>query len=194
MAISKEKSDEIREQRRKQIIEVAIELFDEKGYANTKISDISEACGISKGLVYRYFETKLDILKALNEPIKYCLDEKLERNTATESLKDFGIALISDPKEQGYLPPMRIFIAAFIRGELPPDMSENFIRNEFGKQYIAPIIRKGQENGEFRKGDPVELANIYWYYLLGIMTHILHDKKTKVERPNLDIILDVLKK
>lgn len=194
MAISIQKSNQIRKQRRKQILDVAIVLFDERGYANTRISDIAETSGISKGLVYRYFQTKLDILKALKIPMQTCLDDILERPTALDSLKDLGTKLITDPKEQGYLPPMRVFIATFIRGELSPDMNENFIHNNFGKEYIAPIIKKGQETGEFREGDPVELANIYWYYLLGIMTHILHDKNSKVDRPNLDIILNMLKK
>ncbi|HBE76798.1 MAG TPA: hypothetical protein DDW65_03320 [Firmicutes bacterium] len=193
MAISTEKSNLIREQRRKQILDVALEMFDEKGFTNTRVSDIAEIIGISKGLVYRYYKTKLDILKEYKIPMQTCLDDILERPTAMESLRDFGSKLITDPKEQGYLPPMRVFIAIFIRGELPPDMNENFIHNDFGKNYLAPIIKKGQENGEFRQGDPVELANIYWYYLLGIMTHILHDKNTKVERPNLDTILNILK-
>jgi len=194
MVISVKKSNQIREQRRKQILDVALEMFDEKGFANTRVSDIAETAGISKGLVYHYFSTKLDILKAYKVPMQTCLDDILDRPTPTDSLKEFGTKLITDPKKQGYLPPMRVFIATFIRGELPPDMNENFIHNGFGKEYIAPIIKKGQETGEFREGDPVELANVYWYYLLGIMAHILHDKNSKVERPNIDTILNMLKK
>lgn len=43
----------------------ALEMFAGKTYHNTSISDIAKAAGISKGLIYNYFETKEDILKGL---------------------------------------------------------------------------------------------------------------------------------
>ena len=50
------------ETRKEQICEAAVKLFAERGYADTKIEDISNAIGIAKGLVYRYFDDKLDLL------------------------------------------------------------------------------------------------------------------------------------
>lgn len=53
------------EERREEIIEAAYRLFEEKGYEQTMISDISQALGISQGLPYRYFRSKLDLLDAV---------------------------------------------------------------------------------------------------------------------------------
>ena len=67
MALSKEKQQQIHETRKKQILDAAMELFDTHGYTDTKISDIAAKADISKGLVYRYFKSKEDILYALSE-------------------------------------------------------------------------------------------------------------------------------
>lgn len=50
------------EKRRKQIIEAAVALFSEKGYFQTTIEDICSKIGVGKGLVYRYFKDKNDVL------------------------------------------------------------------------------------------------------------------------------------
>ncbi|MCD4665178.1 MAG: TetR/AcrR family transcriptional regulator [Bacteroidales bacterium] len=54
--------EEIRESRRKQIMDVALELFADNGYAHTSISQIATKAKISKGLMYNYFKSKDDLL------------------------------------------------------------------------------------------------------------------------------------
>ena len=55
------------EERQVQIVEAAAKLFAEKGFDGTSIDDIAEACGVAPGLIYHYFDSKADILKALIE-------------------------------------------------------------------------------------------------------------------------------
>ncbi len=55
------------EERREEIIIAAKKLFDEKGYENTMMSDVAQAIGISQGLPYRYFKSKLELLNAVAE-------------------------------------------------------------------------------------------------------------------------------
>jgi len=55
------------EERQAQIVEAAAKLFAEKGFDGTSIDDIAEACGVAPGLIYHYFDSKTDILKALME-------------------------------------------------------------------------------------------------------------------------------
>jgi len=55
------------EERQVQIVEAAAKLFAEKGFDGTSIDDIAEACGVAAGLIYHYFDSKADILKALIE-------------------------------------------------------------------------------------------------------------------------------
>ena len=47
------------------ILNAALELFSNQGYAATATSQIAKKAGISKGLAYNYFESKQDILEEL---------------------------------------------------------------------------------------------------------------------------------
>ncbi len=64
--------EEIRESRKALIQETALELFATKGYHNTSISMIAEKAGISKGLLYNYYDSKENLL---NEIINHGLDQ-----------------------------------------------------------------------------------------------------------------------
>lgn len=53
----------IRQEKTKLILDTTLELFAEKGYHQTSISDITRKAGISKGLLYNYFESKEELLR-----------------------------------------------------------------------------------------------------------------------------------
>ncbi len=50
------------ERRRAQIVEAAVRLFSERGYFQSTIDDIADEIKLSKGLIYRYFKDKNDLL------------------------------------------------------------------------------------------------------------------------------------
>lgn len=54
-------------QTRKSILDAALALFAEKGFAKTTMRDIAARAGMSLGLTYRYFERKEDFAVALYE-------------------------------------------------------------------------------------------------------------------------------
>jgi len=53
---------EIREEKKERILQTSLELFADKGYDNTSISQIAKNAGISKGLLYNYFESKEEVV------------------------------------------------------------------------------------------------------------------------------------
>ena len=55
----------IREERKAQIKEVALEIIFEEGFQNTSISKISKRAGISKGLLYNYYRSKEDMIREI---------------------------------------------------------------------------------------------------------------------------------
>ena len=59
--------EEMRESRRKQIMDAALELYASKGYSNCSISQLASHTGISKGLMYNYFDSKEALLLAIIE-------------------------------------------------------------------------------------------------------------------------------
>ena len=62
---TKEQFDEIRTERKEQILRVALELFAHNGYHPTTIAKIAKEANVSKGLMYNYFESKEMLLKEL---------------------------------------------------------------------------------------------------------------------------------
>ncbi len=57
--------EEIREEKRALIMNVALEHFAKDGYHNTTISQIARHAGISKGLLYNYFKGKEELLSEI---------------------------------------------------------------------------------------------------------------------------------
>lgn len=55
------------EQWKREIIEAAKELFLTKGYEDTSITDIMAAAGGAKGMFYRFFQSKEEVMYALGE-------------------------------------------------------------------------------------------------------------------------------
>ena len=61
-ASAEEPSASVAQRRTEQIANAAVTLFSERGYVPTTIEDISNEIGIGKGLIYRYFKDKRDVL------------------------------------------------------------------------------------------------------------------------------------
>src|SRR3569623_411756 len=53
------------EARPDEVLDAALELFVEKGFAHTRVEDIAARAGLSKGAVYLYFPSKEAILEGL---------------------------------------------------------------------------------------------------------------------------------
>jgi AcrR family transcriptional regulator len=75
---------------RDKIIGAAAELFQERGFQNTTIDDISRHLGIAKPTVYQYIKSKGALLEAV-------FDELLARLTAEHGR---ALATSTDPSEQ----------------------------------------------------------------------------------------------
>ncbi len=58
------------------LLGATVELLQERGYAQFRPADVGQRCGLSSGLVFKYFPTKLDIVTAA---LERSLTEHLER-------------------------------------------------------------------------------------------------------------------
>jgi AcrR family transcriptional regulator len=80
MPRNEEQFEEIRQKSKAKIMETALELFAKNGFHNTSISKIAKAAGVSKGLMYNYYESK----EALLDAILFGVVE--EKQAATQSV------------------------------------------------------------------------------------------------------------
>ncbi len=65
MPRSPEQFEIIRQERKRLIMDTALDLFAQEGYHSCSINKIASAAGISKGLLYNYFDSKEALLIAI---------------------------------------------------------------------------------------------------------------------------------
>ncbi len=56
-------------EKQEKILEAALELFAEEGYAATSTSKVAKAAGVSEGLIFRHFKNKEGLLDAIFEQV-----------------------------------------------------------------------------------------------------------------------------
>lgn len=64
-----EEDDQNRTAKQTKIVESAIEIFAEKGFAATSTSEIAKKAGVAEGTIFRHYKTKKDLLLSIAGPI-----------------------------------------------------------------------------------------------------------------------------
>ncbi|WP_449623128.1 TetR/AcrR family transcriptional regulator [Robertmurraya sp. Marseille-Q9965] len=168
--------ENIRNERKIQIMRAALKTFAENGIKLTKISLIAKEAGISHGLVYHYFKSKEEVLyeslewaMELNETRKY-LNELSEMEVSPiEKVRQFTKFALSSSKSES----SNVFrvIQHLENTEGIPSHILEFTKN-VGMMYIEffiPIFIEGQEVGEIIQGDPEELVGLFLTIISGVM-------------------------
>ena len=68
---------EARETRRRQLLEVALEVFSAKGYYEASITDVVSAAGVARGTFYQYFDSKEAIFHELLDDLVLGLQQSV---------------------------------------------------------------------------------------------------------------------
>lgn len=194
MSITEKKKLELEQQRRNQILSVALGLFYNKGYKNTTMSEIAQAANISKGLIYHYFKNKAELLFSYQDKLDECLTEINSISSAKEAIYEFGRRfLLNELDETGYIPPLQVYVTVFVKGEMddPAYMDRNPLYQDFGRNYFGPLFKKGINDGEFKQGDAELYGDIYWHYLLGNVLDIVENRGTSKKAPDLYKVLSL---
>jgi AcrR family transcriptional regulator len=151
--------------RRAEIARRATRLFAEKGYDATSIFEICEAAGIGRSLLYHYFRTKQEILRAIHENTLRPLMEQYRHiyQTAPDpasALRGFSRAYLTKMAEN----IDEAIVWGRERKALQAD--EPYWREveQFGAEFrgmLESSIRRGIASGAFREID-VALALRTW--------------------------------
>jgi AcrR family transcriptional regulator len=68
--------------RRRQLIDVAMRVFAERGFHMTSMNDIAEAAGVTKPVLYQHFRSKRELYLELLEDVGGQLRERITKATA----------------------------------------------------------------------------------------------------------------
>lgn len=72
--------------RRQQLLDVALEVFGERGFHPTSMNDVAEAAGVTKPVLYQHFRSKRDLYReVLTDVGAQLLDEITKATTAAAS-------------------------------------------------------------------------------------------------------------
>ncbi len=139
--------------KRERIINAAIKLLSEKGYAKTKMKDIATEAKVADGTVYTYFSSKEDVMmRALTESLHNKLVEvkqitAKEPDVKTKILKFFDIHAIVFTQN----PQIAKFLIEDIRQikEYYNKYPQYSIFDEY-REFMKEIYNEGIENRKFR--------------------------------------------
>lgn len=142
---------------REQLIDIAAELFDSKGYAQTSINDIARAMGLGRSAVYHYFRNKEEIVAALVDSEALTPSHQLRHLTEQAELRpsDRLRKAIVDGIVRRLSAGSRFILLARLEAQIPEQLGPlyNQGRRDIYDFYVR-CIAEGIESGEFRSVDP----------------------------------------
>ncbi|HEU4787260.1 MAG TPA: TetR/AcrR family transcriptional regulator, partial [Gemmatimonadaceae bacterium] len=153
------------EERPRQILEAAREVFGEHGLAASRLDDIAKRAGLSKGTIYLYFPNKEELFREMVRQMVVSQIEQGEQelNTMNESATDLLTQFLRSYwrfiRSPQFAPLFRL-----IHAEIHsfPDLARFYAEEVIARVHrlIAAIITRGIESGEFRQLDPKVVARM----------------------------------
>jgi AcrR family transcriptional regulator len=154
---------------RERIINAALELFSERGVADTTVEDITNAADVGKGTFFNYFPTKEHILAHLCQTqmgrIREFVAQALHSSEPMDQLL-YKLALIKTEKFHHSPALVRSILVPFFSNESTREqMAVDF---EEDRRILAELMAARQERGELRDDlTPIELAQQFQRVFFG---------------------------
>ena len=159
-------------QKKKFILETARKVFMEKGYKRVTMKDIVEACDISRGGLYLYFngtdEIFMEVLKMESEEADDLFAESIKDDA---TITDILTLFLKEQKKELLQKKNNLVQATYefyFENDLPK--KENILKSQFESAVliIQKLIESGVENGEFYCEDCEGTARNIMYVLEGL--------------------------
>jgi AcrR family transcriptional regulator len=148
-----------------EILDAALAVFAQKGFAATKLDDIAARAGITKGTIYLYFDSKQALFEALARQSVGAQIEQVTAQLATfpGSSADL-LRFVLSTMGRFAMTSDRVVLPRLVLAEAAnfPKLAEFWRREiiERGIALLSGIIRRGIERGEFRRIEPQHAARL----------------------------------
>jgi len=148
-----------------EILEAALSVFAEKGYAATRMEDIAARAGVTKGTIYLYFEGKEAVFKSLvREAIGSQVSQVIENVRRYEGPAADLIRMALNMVANLITADNRVVLPKIVVTEAGnfPELAR-FYREEIidkGLAMLKSVIARGIARGEFRPVDPDHTARL----------------------------------
>jgi AcrR family transcriptional regulator len=152
------------EERPNELLDAALRIFAERGYANTRLEDIAAAVGVTKGTIYHYFETKEDLLRQAIEhnharvflPLEQGIRDR--KGPVSTTIRLFLRRAFGGPMDQTRQSVLTLLVQGVARDV--PHVYQRWLEAGPARawQLLAELIEEGKASGEFRKDVDSEVA------------------------------------
>lgn len=182
------------DERKKQLLRVALDVFIEKGYYGTSTREIARRAGVSSGLLFHYFSSKDSIYLEL---VKIGVEEmKIDTETAMNTPREYLFQTIKNTFEQLESNPSFGKMFVFMDNVQHTAVNEKEIEQLLESADICrqwnPIILEGQHRGEFREGNSHSLCVAVFGAIQGIAQEKVRIPNTPL--PKTDWLMDMIVK
>ncbi|MDF2725883.1 MAG: TetR family transcriptional regulator [Paenibacillus sp.] len=166
------KSEALMNERREQIKRAALKVFAKHGIGGTKMSMIAVEAGISQGLAYRYFASKEEIFADLVQEALENAQMALENiaslpGSPKEQFTAFSKNMLDEEHKHYFMLLQQARTSAEVPVPVRRAMEQHSPNDTIS--LLIPIFIKGQQAGEFAKGDPERLLFLYFTVITGLM-------------------------
>ncbi len=181
--------------RRAQIIEAAMRVFAQKGFAAATNRDVAEEAGITPGLIYHYFKSKEELLRAaLDEyPVRQSL-RSVSTQTVDQSpevlLRSLALQILRIAEDEGVVRILRVFLPAAIHQ--PELSSSNSSTIQELVRFVEKVLSEKMERGELRRANAGLVAQLFVGSLLDIVLRRQIIREPSLLRYTQDEIADSL--
>ncbi len=165
------------------ILETALRLFTERGFAGTPTSLISKEAGVATGTLFFYFKTKEDLIDTLYRRVKSEAAQEMGRGLDGEkTAKDKFRRLGKNAAGWGIKNPAKLkFMEQFAHSPFVSTSTHEEGMSHF--LFLEELVRQGIQDGEIRDVEPSVLFCLMASALSGMIAHALStDDKAERER------------
>jgi len=145
------------DEKRREILRVAAETFEELGYERTSMLTIAERMRGSKQTLYNHFGSKEELLRAvLDFDVSDVADQALEELSAAKSLRK-GLQRLGDIYLTRQLAPLAISNIRIVATQPPGSgIGEDFYQNILCAAWkrLADVLKGLMAEGKLRRADP----------------------------------------
>ncbi|MBL8349645.1 MAG: TetR/AcrR family transcriptional regulator [Burkholderiaceae bacterium] len=147
-----------KEARPQELLDAALELFVEKGFAATRAEQVAARAGVSKGTLYLYYPSKEELLKAV---IGHYLSDRIAEGAARAaqfpgSAGELLRGMLIDWWTQLYdSPASGVFKLVITEVRNFPEIADFYAAQviEPAHRLVSGVVRQGIARGEFRAVD-----------------------------------------
>jgi TetR/AcrR family transcriptional regulator len=146
--------------RRRQLIEIAVDLFSHRGFAGTTTREIAAAAGVTEAIIFRHFATKQDLYAAILEhaptfPTDEAWLAQVQSHMDRDDDEGLFRLIVSSILETHRTEPRfeRLMLHASLEGNELAVMHRNRIMASIGVRFESYIARRQQANA-MRQCDP----------------------------------------